>query len=491
MVSLKGYERKANYFGWLVGLVLLLAFSQLPAEATRIPRDVKEKIIEDFPDAKMRLDGSIETKAGVIFVPLIPASEWKKRSKNATPLVLPSSKNPEFLLYPQGWCFLKITKVGKFLTITLPQQLPGELRKQILMSKLPSDFMVPEHFILPKSLKACAGDAVVAVDDDARLVPEPGAASIPQPKTAKKKPVSTSGVIFVTSLGSGTISLLDEKNLNKEMDFPTEGTPGPMVAVDGKLYIADATKNRILILDPEHRNFIGQIELPANSHPRGLATLPNGRLIYVSEGGASAVAIIETAVQKVLMRTKVPPGPGNMAVTPDGNRLIVLNVPSGKITILSTLNQAVQGTLQVGTMPSSVIVSHDSKYAYIACRVSNYVAVVDIATRKLEAKITTGNGPTGLALSEDGTKLYVANARENSISCFDRLTRQRLKDVKLPMEIEFPGALMLMPDGKHMFVTSAASDSVGLLNLDTFEFDTLSNVGHSSHQVVWVPKPAK
>lgn len=489
MVSLKGHVRKSNYFA--IWLAVFLAFSYLPAKATRIPRDVKEKIVADFPEAKIRLDGSIETKLGGLFVPLVPASEWKKRTKNAMPLFLPSSHNPDLLLYPQGWCFIKLTKVGKVQTIHLPDQLPEQLRKQILMSKLPSDFIVPEHFVLPKSLKACAGDVNVTVEDDARLVTEQANAAEPAKHVSKKRSTSKDGVIFVTSLGSGTISLLDEMSLNNEMDFPTEGTPGPMVEIDGKLYIADATKNRILILDPERKSFTGQIELPANSHPKGLATLPNGKLIYVSEGGASAIAIIETAVQKVLMRTKVPPGPGHMAVTPDGNRLIVLNVPSGQVSILSTLNQALQGTLQVGTMPSSVIVSPDSKFAYITCRVSNFIAIVDLATRKLDGKIPTGNGPTGLALSQDGSKLFVANARENSIACFNRLTKEKLKEIKLPMEIEFPGALMLMQDGKHLFVTSEASDSVGLMNVDTFEFDTIRNVGHSSHQVVWVPKPGK
>jgi YVTN family beta-propeller protein len=467
----------------VLGIVVLWQSVISPALATRLPSDLNESILAEFPDGKVRLDGSIQTSRGDLFLPLLPATPAaRKRAKARIEAAFPSAEHPDLLVYGNGWCYLRVLARGVAKTVLTPAELPEKLKRQLLACKFPSDLIVPEHFVLPQSLKPLCADVAVRTVSDATL----SRADFGQPPQTAKK-AAGAGNLFVTSLNSGVIYMLDERDLAKTAEFPTEGTPGDMAYSKGRLYICDQTKNRILILDADQRQFLGQIDLPYRSAPKGIAVMPNGSLMYVSESGAGDIAVIEVDRNRVLMRTRVPPGPARIALTPNAHFLIVLNVPSGQVTVISTLNQKSMGSVQVGTMPSHIAISADSRLAYVSNRQSNSVSVVDIADRRVIAAISTGQGPTGVALSRDGSKLYVANARENSIAEYDTHARQKLQEVRLPLDIDFPGAIYLLPDGKRLLVTSGATDTIGVLDLKTFQFVKQTVVGHPTHEALWIP----
>jgi YVTN family beta-propeller protein len=461
----------------------LVTFACAPnAFATRLPDDIKDTVDSMFIKSTIRPDGSVETKSGALYVLLMPV-EGKKKPKLITNVTWPSKENPEFIVLDNGWAYLRVQKRGKKSIIALPDDLDEKLARQLLTYKLPADLIVPEGFVIPKSLKFLLGDVnVPVVDDEVINKADFGR----EERTAQKLEENGPGHVLLTSISSGSIDLLDGKDLGKVMNFPTEGTPSGMVYVDGKVYIADQAKDRVLILDPTSKQFLGQIDLAPHSHPKSLATLPNGKLIYVAESGTSSIAVIETDTQKVLLRTKVA-GPGRIAMVPNGTVLVVLNVPSGMVTFLSTINQAVFGTLKVGSMPTSVAISPDSRYAYISCRMNNAVYQVDVVKRKVESIIPVGAGPTGLALNPDGTKICVANARENTIAVYDVKTKQKLKEFRLPVEMDFPEGIRLLPDGQRLVVSSEGSDTIAILNLQSLEFENKESLGHSSHDIIWVP----
>jgi YVTN family beta-propeller protein len=480
----------APYVRWNLSLAaavaaILIANFSPPAHATKLPSDLLDLISAEFPGAKVRLDGAVEA-SGALFLPLIPHQEpaGKKRPKLQLVSAHPNPEHPDVLVYNNGWSFLRVRKKGNARTVILPAELPDKLRKQLLACKFPSDLIVPDAFVLPQSLKALVGDTAVQTASDATIgSPEFGLAADPNGSPQAAGP----GSYFVTSLTSGTITLVDGQTLAKTADFPTEGTPCSMCWAGGRLYITDQAKNRVLILDAVKRQFLGQIDLPAHSAPKGIVALPNGRLIYVAETGSNDIAVIETATNKVLLRTKVAPGPGRLAVTPNGNFLIVLNVPSGQMSFLSTLNQSLLGAVKVGDVPTGVALTKDSTTAFVSNRGSNSISVVDIGARKVTGTIAAGSGPTGLALSSDNTRLYVANAKENTIGVYDTKSHEKVTEARLPLDVDFPYALDLMPDGKRLLISSESTETIASLDVSKMEFDKQSAIGHTSHDLIWVP----
>ncbi len=469
---------------------LLLAFFaaciivQLPGSCTKLPSDLSDLVLSEFPGAKIRLDGAIDTGHGELFLPLTPASP-KKHGKAQLAISHPTPEKPDVLVYANGWCFLRVIKKGKARTIVVPAELPDKLRKQLMGCRFPSDLIVPENFSVPASFKPIVGEAAVQMLPDATIA----AANFGQgpSRSAASGAPAGPGSFFLTSLSSGTITLLDEQSLSKIADFPTEGTPCSMAWAEDRLYITDQAKSRVLMLDPVGRRFLGQIDLPPRSAPRGIVALPNGRLLYVAESGGNDIAVIETATGSILLRTKVAPGPSRVAITPNGNFLIVLNVPSGLVTFISTLNQKVLSSVRVGDVPTAIAVSKDSSVAYVSNRNSNSVSILDLSTRQVTGTIATGTGPTGVELSADGSQLYVANAKDNTIGVYDTKTKEKVSEVRLPIDVDFPNAIDLMPDGKRLLVSSESTDTVASLELSKMEFDKQTRIGHSSHDIIWVP----
>jgi len=475
------FERRIVALWLSVALLGILAHA---ANATRLSADFKQVVEQNFPGVRVRIDGALELTNGELLLPILPGGinvpKWSKPQEEFT---FPDKTNPEMVLYNNGWSYLKVVKKGHVNTFILPPSLTEKSRKRIFSGNFPSDLIVPENFVLPKDYKAVVGDLQIKLMDEAEI----NKLEAEKPVAHHAKAASDHGVYVVNSLHSGTLILLDEHKLSKLTEFPTEGTLSQMVVIGSQLYVSDQAKARVLTLDPSKREFAGQIDLEPKSAPKGIATLPNGQIIYVAESGSNDIAIIETASKKVLLRTKVPPGPGRMAVTPNGYHLLVLNTASGHLTIISTGNQSVSGSVKVGGMPTAMVISNDSKRVYITNRLSNNVSVVDLASKQVVATLPTGSAPTGLALSRDNARLFVACARDNTIFIFDLKTNQKSGEVRLPLDLEFPGHLELTPDGKKLFVTSEAAETLGLMDLETLTFDAQAHLGHTSHDIIWVP----
>jgi len=528
-----------------------------PAWATRLAPELKVAVLAQFPEAKIRLDGAIETKEGRLYLPLQPAvaktspdktaggnsaldktgqtrpGQPAKTVKNVTApdkripeKSVPdrasqdkvgadktqekagqdktgadkkaielrekfpaNSETPDALFFSNGWCFLHVIKKGNFKTTINSNSLPEKARKELFACKFVPDLIVPENFAIPRVMKPLAGELSITILPEAVPKPKSVATNAGDANATGKGKVGEStahGAVFVSSPGSGKITMLDDKTLDKLTEFPTEGTPAGMTVAEGRLYIADQGKSRILVLDPRKRQFLGQIDLTPKSAPKGLASLPNGKLIYASESAAGNVDVIETETGKVLLKTKVLAGPSKVVMAPNGTLIIVLNPPSGQATLITTNNQKVAGVVKVGANPTAVVFSPDGAFAYVSNRVSNTVTIIDVNKRQAVGNLETGAGPTGLAITRDGEKLFVANAKDNSISIFDLLKRTKLQDVKLPLDVDFPSSLFMMPDGEHVLVSSASTDAVGIFNVTRAEFEKQPVIGHTSDEMLWL-----
>lgn len=459
-------------------LCLLSTVAAPRALATRQTPELAAVCKTIFPESRFRLDGALENK-GELYLPVMPATAVKK-AKVALVETVPAQEKvrPDILVFDNGVAFVRVVPSGKLKTFPSLSSLSEKTKKLIMSGKLVDDLIVPEGFYLPTSFKPVVGQTAVALIDGVQE----------HKGEARRHVTGKRGGIFLTSRHSGVVSLVDEQTLKLVSDFPTEGTPAGMAYVDGLIYIADQSKNRILMLDPVAKKFAGQIDLLPKSAPKAVVALPSGKLLYVSESGTADVAIVEVETGKVLLRTKVPPGPGRMALTPNGNTIVVLNSITGQATFISTLNQKVLGVVNVGANPTAVVISPDGKTAYVSCRgAANQIAVVDIAKRGILANIKTGNGPTGLALSADGNTLYNAVAKDNIIAVFDTTTRSSVKQIKLPLDIDFPGNITLLPGGKKLIVSSATTTAFGVLNVESGEFESQPVIGHSSDEIIWAP----
>jgi len=216
--------------------------------------------------------------------------------------------------------------------------------------------------------------------------------------------------------------------------------------------------------------------------------MARGKFLYVCETAQNYVSVVEIESGKALMRTRVRPGPTKVAITPSGYMLLVLNGQSGEVTFVSTLNQKAVGFVKVGELPSEVLISKNSKAAFVTNRVSNTVSIIDIANRRVARTLKVGEGPTGIALSPDEQLLFVANAKDNTIVAYKIPDYTKAKDVQLPLDVEFPSKIMFIPGTQKLLVTSAATDTVGVLDTETMEFSEQPRIGCTTDNAIWIDK---
>lgn len=468
----------------LLAALAIIAQTALPVFATRLPQEVRKAASEVYPQGSVRLDGSISLADGNYLLPLLPGVNPLRKIKGEETQKYPgNSTEPSLLIYENGWAHIKTTRKGNILTVVIPADVPEPIKKRLLAMKMPSDLIVPEGFVIPKSLKPLAGDLTVPQIDDATIAkPDFG-----QKKVDSQQAYSGAGTFALVSIKDGTIILIDAKTFNKLAEFPTEGTPWGMAFYGGKVYISDQAKSRILILDPVARKFLGQYDLPPASAPKGIAALPSAKLLYISETGSSSVASVDVQTGKVISKTKVPTGPSRIIMTPDGVYALLISVTAAELSLLSTYNQHVIGSVKVGSVPTCIALHPTEKLAYVSNRMSNTVSIIDFTKRSVFGTIKTGTSPTGLAISSDGTKLFVALGRDNTITVYDTKTLEKKHEVKLPLDVDFPGTICLSPDGKSLLISSQQTDTIGVMDTETYEFKKQVQVGHTTQEIIWLP----
>jgi YVTN family beta-propeller protein len=91
--------------------------------------------------------------------------------------------------------------------------------------------------------------------------------------------------------------------------------------------------------------------------PVGLAVSPDGRWIYVANGNANVVSIIDAARNTVVGRIKVGRRPWGIAVSPDGRTVFTADGLSDSMSVIDARTRRVVATVKVGRQPWGVAVS--------------------------------------------------------------------------------------------------------------------------------------
>src|SRR4249920_868273 len=72
---------------------------------------------------------------------------------------------------------------------------------------------------------------------------------------------------------------------------------------------------------------------------------------YVGLFKDDAVAVIDTAQNKVVGTISVPKGPHGLVITPDGRKVYVSSDGASTISVIDTASDRVIGTIEVGANP--------------------------------------------------------------------------------------------------------------------------------------------
>jgi YVTN family beta-propeller protein len=99
---------------------------------------------------------------------------------------------------------------------------------------------------------------------------------------------------------------------------------------------------------------------PTVPRPMGAALSPDGRQLFVTNGRATTVSVIDVAGRAVT-RTVTGAGtrPWGIDITPDGTKLFTANGPSGNVSVIDVASGNVEQHIETGGSPWGVSILNE------------------------------------------------------------------------------------------------------------------------------------
>ena len=113
------------------------------------------------------------------------------------------------------------------------------------------------------------------------------------------------------------------------------------------------------------------------------------------------VSVIDVERHAVVATIPQPEGtkPMGVAISPDGERLFVANGRAGTVSVIDTKSRDIVGSVDVGERPWGLALSRDGSRLYTANGTSDDISVVNVATLEVVKRITVGDNPWGVAVA--------------------------------------------------------------------------------------------
>jgi len=174
---------------------------------------------------------------------------------------------------------------------------------------------------------------------------------------------------------------------------------GVATSPDGKrFYVTCEAGGEIYVVDTSSYATIGHFKV--NVRPRSMDFLPGGGIGFIPSESTGELNVIDTVNLKVLKVITLPPGsrPMRVIVASNGQKVYVSNGRAGTVSVLDSRTYELLNTIKVGVRPWGMALSPDGKFLYTANGPSNDVSVVDLEANKEVARVKAGGSPWGVAV---------------------------------------------------------------------------------------------
>jgi YVTN family beta-propeller protein len=215
----------------------------------------------------------------------------------------------------------------------------------------------------------------------------------------------------------------------------------------------------------------------------GLAFAPDGRTVYASGGNTDAVYRYDWIANKLalrdslILRTRQDPKsngssyPAGFAFSRNGRLLYVAENLADSLAVIDVVSGAVVQRVAAGRYPYGVVVDADGIVYVSSWGTQSVHAYVSTADRLIPLPpITVARHPSTLLLSRGGTRLFVASASTDAISVIDLKTRSVVSTLHDPTPANLgqgsaPIGLVQSRDGARLYVTEGDNNAIAAFAL--------------------------
>lgn len=212
-----------------------------------------------------------------------------------------------------------------------------------------------------------------------------------------------------------------------------------------------------------------------------VAVSPDGTRLVVTNALAGTVSVVNTATNKVIATVPVGSQPAGVVFDPTGTRFYVVNSGGvvGSVSAVSLPTNTVAAPIVIGNGPFLAAIgpagSPSAGKLYVTIYGpngdGNTVAVIDTTTNQVTTVSVAGagNGPQALAISPDGTRLWVGTAVSGNVSVVDTATNAVVKTIP----VSGAAGIAFSPDGHFVYVANFTANTVSVINTANYTTTTI------------------
>ena len=315
--------------------------------------------------------------------------------------------------------------------------------------------------------------------------------------------------IYATNSGGDDVNIIDpatNTTVGKLQNI--EAAHGVAFSPDGaKVYVSNEADSTLDVFDAATSKLVRKV--PLSGHPNNIAVAKDGRIVVAIAREPGALEIIDGATLTSKVRIQTNGRLHNTYVTADGKYAIMGSTRTNIFTVIDLAREEIAWELNLGkgVRPMTIESNPDGSPKRVFVQVSelNGFRVIDFASRKEVAAIEVPkladrpefiahrlDSPShGIGVSPDQKTLWVTSIPENAVFAYG------LADLKLKGHVDLPTTnlpggrrisavpnwVTFTPDGRQIYVSNAAHNSVSAIDTAAMKTNAVIPVGQAPKRI--------